>query len=990
VTSLLPSKSTEDREEVDGDRENLLDSELPPGEDFPEGFPLSVRHLDTDPFLRIQKEEPETWSASVPDGIAAALKTHEAKRQVTIPSSALGPSILPPCLPTVTNGSPVQEHIYEFIITEKHHCQLLRVIQRVFCEGMTQHLDMKPEILERLFPQLDTLIEMHFEFLRQLRERQDQTAVIPTIADILLSQFQEEQAVRWRSAYGAFCSQHLDAVSIYKEQLKSDRRFHEFVQQCSNNPLLRKMGIPECILTVTTRITKYPLLIEPLIKTAKDRPAEQQKLRSCLALVKNILVDVNGQVAEKERAQRLLEIYNRMDARSSIAHEGRKFKKSDILLEGRKLLFEGLCTLVSPALAPGPGGRGNRSPGPVLVIVVVLTDVVLFLQENNQKYTFVTPEGKAGALPVHSLIAREKQGVDSPKSLYLLSTTEDNTVPGMLELGVVQPRDRQDWISGIRRAVDLSSGGSTMEGKLESEAETARKDLESKYMRMRQLTSELRGRDLDLARLLEDKMRLLGEMLEELGAESPPPASYLPLVQERREGELPGGREQALAQVQEAVKLASSLYSSCGPLGRSASSVGEHQSPGFESPGLPRRAETFGGFDTGREGGEVRGERRGRDGLPGPPLAGLEPGQAAAAVQLTHHLNTVMCMVSEHFTSLEGFKVELAECRERAALGWGRYKHNQQLEELRQAQEQLVAERRSWARHREEQERELTEKLDGMARGQTQLEQEKKDIEQQRNKLFRKLEALRDQGFEFGTNMTVIGPGHLATQQAEPQGFVMEVRKAVSPGGGGEARKQTVSSHSSLPHPGDRKPSSLPPPPPGSKKASESKNHHLLSATNESKGDLHEVKQQIPLALAKLSMGGPKSKEKNRSCSKIDKPSISAPIMPAMMAGSGQMLPFKLSESDRKASGQLPSPKAGYQKLSSNSFAEDRVGRAVGREESTAHARTGSSPASMSGRPMSNTLPKSAGRGPSPPEQRPQGEIQKVNYANSGEEVFYF
>ena len=37
---------------------------------------------------------------------------------------------------------------------------------------------------------------MHFEFLRQLRERQDQTAVIPTIADILLAQFQEEQAVR--------------------------------------------------------------------------------------------------------------------------------------------------------------------------------------------------------------------------------------------------------------------------------------------------------------------------------------------------------------------------------------------------------------------------------------------------------------------------------------------------------------------------------------------------------------------------------------------------------------------------------------------------------------------------------------------------------------------------------------------------------------------------------------------------------------------------
>ena len=98
-------------------------------------------------------------------------------------------------------------------------------------------------------------------------------------------------------------------MSIYKEQLKSDRRFQEFVQQCSNNPLLRKMGIPECILTVTTRITKYPLLIEPLIKTAKDRPAEQQKLRSCLSLVKSILVDVNGQVDAFFRLSRFTKIF---------------------------------------------------------------------------------------------------------------------------------------------------------------------------------------------------------------------------------------------------------------------------------------------------------------------------------------------------------------------------------------------------------------------------------------------------------------------------------------------------------------------------------------------------------------------------------------------------------------------------------------------------------------------------------------------------------
>lgn len=113
------------------------------------------------------------------------------------------------------------------------------------------------------------------------------------------------------------------------------------------------------------------------------------------------------------------------------------------------------------------------------------------------------------------------------------------------------------------------------------------------------------------------------------------------------------------------------------------------------------------------------------------------------------------------------------------------------------------------------------------------------------------------------------------------------------------------------------------------------------------------------------------------------------------------------------------SPKAGYQKLSSNSFAaaEDRVSRTHVRdnEQHVSHARTGSSPASMagkssnvsslflvgistykinlfSGRPMSNTLPKNSGRNVSPDknDNKPLTEIQKVNYANTGEEVFYF
>jgi A-kinase anchor protein 13 len=57
-------------------------------------------------------------------------------------------------------------------------------------------------------------------------------------------------------------------------------------------------------------LTKYPLLVEPLIKTGKA-PDENEDLRKALILVKEILADVDACVADKEREDRKLEIYNK-------------------------------------------------------------------------------------------------------------------------------------------------------------------------------------------------------------------------------------------------------------------------------------------------------------------------------------------------------------------------------------------------------------------------------------------------------------------------------------------------------------------------------------------------------------------------------------------------------------------------------------------------------------------------------------------------------
>ena len=285
--------------------------------------------------------------------------------------------------------------------------------------------------------------------------------------------------------------------------------------------------------------------------------------------------------------------------------------------------------------------------------------------------------------------------------------------------------------------------------------------------------------------------------------------------------------------MQEASRLASSLYSSGSCLSRSASSVGERHSQTFSLPLLPKRAETFSGFDqscanpsdqtdnnstdqadasyappiikeidllasancgeqqfgetellatnnhlsrkaqntqhplhsmglddsSSSQGNHLQASAMGINNstsiLP-PPLLSLDPIQQQAAFQMTHYLNSLMCMVSEHFTSLESLKAEVSEMKEKSRLSGGRYIQNQQLEELRNLQEQLTKDRQAWTSEKEAIEDRIKEEQESMLKRKEELAVFEKDIDDQRQALYKKLNALRSQGIEIGTNQNIM------------------------------------------------------------------------------------------------------------------------------------------------------------------------------------------------------------------------------------------
>ncbi|TRY82589.1 hypothetical protein DNTS_030589 [Danionella cerebrum] len=357
-----------------------------------------------------------------------------------------------------------QDVIYELIQTEMHHLRTLRIMSDVYNKGLLCELQLELQALEKMFPMLEELLELHGGFFNALlerrREAQEKGAepfLIHRIGDLLLSQFSDSSAESMKRVYSKFCSRHNEAVNFYKDLHSRDRRFQAFIRKKMSCSVVRRLSIPECILLVTQRITKYPVLLQRILQHTKENEADFEDLTQALRLVKDIIAAVDSKVNDHEKKKRLKEIYGRTDNKSiTRMKSGQMFARED-LLRSRKLLHDGPLQLKNSA------GRLKD------VHALLLSDVIVFLQEKDQKYVFASLDQRATVLSLQKLIVREV--AHEERGLFLITAGIAN--PEMLEVHGSSREERNNWMQLIQDA--MHSG----------ETEEDRKLLESKSKEMR-------------------------------------------------------------------------------------------------------------------------------------------------------------------------------------------------------------------------------------------------------------------------------------------------------------------------------------------------------------------------------------------------------------------------------------------------------------------------------------------------------------------------
>lgn len=669
-----------------------------------------------------------------------------------------------------------QDVIYELMQTEMHHVRTLKIMLRVYMRELKEHLQM-----DELFPRLESLLELHTNFLSRLKERRrdsmqpgsDRNYNIQRLADILTTQFSGEKGDRMKENYGDFCSHHTEAVNYYKEQLHNNRKFQSLIRKVNNLSVVRRLGVTECILLVTQRITKYPVLVERIVQNTEVGTEEHEELTRSLGLIKDCIVQVDALVNLHEKASRLRDIAHKMEPKSlGKIKDGRVFHREDLAQGRRRLLHEGTANHKAAS------GRLKD------VLAVLLSDVLLLLQEKDQRYVFSTVDNKPSVISLQKLIVREV--AHEEKAMFLICASSNE--PEMYEIHTASKEERNSWMTHIRQAVESCPH---TEERLFSEQEEAR------AARFNEFQERLSQKDTQIVTILTEKLQLFSDMCLVSGHGDTTFRSHLMLRGDA--SDLHQGETLLKGTITDVESLQNLLLSG---VREPASRLEE----GSGSGALPRRADTFGGYDSrpiilnkkgivkkkNHSGGDIARDGT-QKGCSDPQLTKIQASQTLEQPQADEEeeaspatwnpiwSNTFpeaeffdrVLMLSQRLYSLQAIvakqdshiELQRASLTERASFP-GRHRGNVLLEQEKQRtlalqREELATFHKLQSQHRQEQarwERERdrhqlqAEAMEGMLRQREEdcrrleekLAEEREDLERQREMYQQDLERLRE------------------------------------------------------------------------------------------------------------------------------------------------------------------------------------------------------------------------------------------------------
>ncbi|XP_023265130.1 rho guanine nucleotide exchange factor 1 isoform X2 [Seriola lalandi dorsalis] len=351
-----------------------------------------------------------------------------------------------------------QEVINELFATEHAHVRMLSVLQMVFSKPLEREALLSTTELAAIFPNLDEIIDMHYNFYENLKKlRGDDNFIVRSISPTVLNRFGGTEGEWFQKLTARFCSHQSWALDQIKSRQKSHPRFNSFILEAESKPQCRRLQLKDIIPIEMQRLTKYPLLLENIAKSTEDLE-EKEKIQQSAECCRKILNHVNEEVKEMENLLTLKDYQRRLDTSGLKPSNELYTEYKNIDLTQKKMLYEGAVTW-----------KVTKEKA-IEVQCVLLGDMLVLLQRQDDKMVLkcqsksniAVQEGKQMLSPIIKLDSVFLREVATDRKAFYVIFTWDSGAQ-IYELVAQSVVERKTWTEVIKTAVDdLKKSGTPM------------------------------------------------------------------------------------------------------------------------------------------------------------------------------------------------------------------------------------------------------------------------------------------------------------------------------------------------------------------------------------------------------------------------------------------------------------------------------------------------------------------------------------------------
>ena len=169
--------------------------------------------------------------------------------------------------------------INELFHTEKNHVRNLKVLERVFRLPLLDSGLMPKEVVDRLFANLDEVIQIHSSYNTAMTNLKRGGFPISDVGDVLRDMFLGSFGERLIAEGAEFTKNQKFTLEELKRIRQRDSRVDQKLQELESDSSCRRLKLEDMLAWEHQRLVKYPLLLKEIGKHMEVHDEEYELIK---------------------------------------------------------------------------------------------------------------------------------------------------------------------------------------------------------------------------------------------------------------------------------------------------------------------------------------------------------------------------------------------------------------------------------------------------------------------------------------------------------------------------------------------------------------------------------------------------------------------------------------------------------------------------------------------------------------------------------------